>query len=159
MQATIEYLLEKLDENQTFSLIAFNHDVVTLAELLPCSEQNKASVLELVHGLEASGSTNISEALFVGTRILAKRGEEGQRRVSSLMLFTDGLSNRGLSTHATLQSLDKIQLPTGCVFNTFGFGSDHDSKLLHAIAHKAQVNFLVPFFCRLSHEAGCLLLR
>lgn len=107
-----------------------------LAELLPCTPDNKAAVLALVHALEAQGSTNISDALFAGTRILAKR--TGPPRVSTLMLFTDGLSNRGLSTQATLQSLERVRLPAACVFNTFGFGSDHDSKLLHAIAHRAQ---------------------
>jgi len=48
------------------------------------------------------------------------------------------LTTRGLSTAATLSSLDTVRLPPGCVFNTFGFGPDQDSKLLHAIALKAQ---------------------
>jgi hypothetical protein len=37
-----------------------------------------------------------------------------------------------------LSSLDTVRLPPGCIFNTFGFGPDQDSKLLHAIALKAQ---------------------
>jgi len=41
--------------------------------------------------------------------------------------------------------LQKISIPTGCIFNTFGFGCDHDSKLLHAIALKTQgVYYYIP---------------
>jgi len=54
------------------------------------------------------------------------------------MLFTDDLSNRGLSTSEALRSFDSITLPPGCVFHTFGYGTGHDSKLLHALALKAQ---------------------
>jgi len=138
VQATIRYLLSLLDERHSFSLIAFNQDVIVLAELLPCDDDNKIRVQELVDALQASGSTNISEALFAGTRVLSKRGADGQTRVSTLMLFTDGLAHHGLNSSATLQSLERIRLPPGCVFNTFGFGNDHDSKLLHSIAHRAQ---------------------
>lgn len=137
VQATIEYLLSKLEAMHTFSLIVFNHEVCVLAELFPCTPANKETILRLIHGLNASGPTNISEALFAGARILAGRGQ-GHGRVSTLMLFTDGLSNQGLSYEETLNSLEKMRLPPGCIFNTFGFGSDHDSKLLHRIAQKAQ---------------------
>jgi len=61
------------------------------------------------------------------------------------MLITDGLSNTGLSRNETLDRLDNIVLPQGCVFNTFGFGEDHDSKLLSAIALRTQgVYYFVP---------------
>jgi hypothetical protein len=138
VQATIEYLLSVLDENQTFSLVTFNHEVEVLATLLPCSRENKEKIMELVNGLQATGSTNISGALFESTNILNSRGSSEENRISTLMLFTDGLSTRGLSTAATLSSLDTVRLPPGCIFNTFGFGPDQDSKLLHAIALKAQ---------------------
>lgn len=136
VQATFEYLLSKLSSNQTISLIAFNHEVRTLTNLLPCTPANKLHVIDLVKTLQATGSTNISEALFTGTAILARRSSPD--RISSLMLFTDGLSNQGLSTDATLKSLAKVSLPAGCVFNTFGLGVDHDSALLQAIALRAQ---------------------
>jgi len=92
----------------------------------------------MVESLQATGSTNISGALFESTKILNSRGIAEENRISTLMLFSDGLSTRGLSSSATLSSLDRVRLPPGCVFNTFGFGPDQDSKLLLAIALKAQ---------------------
>jgi len=138
VQATIEYLLEILDDHHRFSLIVFNHSISLLSELIHTTAANKVKILELVRGLQASGSTNISEALFQGINILAKRQSKEQSRISTIMLFTDGLSNRGLSTRATLETLGQMQLPEGCVINTFGFGSDHDSKMLHAIALRSK---------------------
>jgi len=138
VQATIQYLLSVLDENQTFSLVTFNHEVQVLTSLLPCTKENKRAIMSMVEGLQATGSTNISGALFESTKILNSRGLAEENRISTLMLFSDGLSTRGLSTAATLSSLDKVRLPAGCVFNTFGFGPNQDSKLLHAIALKAQ---------------------
>jgi len=138
VQATIEYLLSVLDENQTFSLVTFNHEVRVLATLLKCVAENKAHVMNLVNGLQATGSTNIGGALEASSQILTSRGSTAESRISTVMLFTDGLSTRGLSTAETLRSLDTIRLPPGCVFNTFGFGPDQDSQLLHAIALKAQ---------------------
>ncbi len=143
VQATIQYLLSKLDENQTISLLAFNHEVKVLVELCRCTPTNKEQILSLVHKLQVTGSSNLGAALFGGTSILNKRQGGDRSRISTLMLFTDDLSNRGTSSAETLRNLDKIQLPPGCVFNTFGFGSDHDSKLLHAIALKAQVFFFL----------------
>jgi hypothetical protein len=143
VQATIEYLLSKLNERQTISLVTFNHEVRSLVTLLPCSPENKKVIVDLVKKLEASGSTNISEALFTGTSILARRANV-DRSIGSLMLFTDGLSNQGPSTESTLSSLKDVQLPPGCIFNTFGLGIDHDSSLLQSIALRAQVlQFLI----------------
>jgi len=66
------------------------------------------------------------------------RDESTKHRISTLMLITDGLSNAGLSSEETMSTLENLTLPNGCVFNTFGFGEDHDSKLLHSISLKAQ---------------------
>jgi len=102
-------------------------------------------VINVLENLTASGSTNISEALMEGIKILNNREEVTKSRISTIMLITDGLSNMGLSRDEMMNSLQNITLPLGCVFNTFGFGEDHDSKLLHAIALKTQgVYYYVP---------------
>jgi len=44
-----------------------------------------------------------------------------------------------------LNRLGNMEIPNGCMFNTFGFGEDHDSKLLHSISLKTQgVYYYVP---------------
>jgi len=70
---------------------------------------------------------------------------ETKTRISTIMLITDGLSVTGFPGESTLDSLKNITIPQGCVVNTFGFGEDHDSKLLHRISLLTQgVYYYVP---------------
>jgi len=137
VQATMEYLLSRLSEKQTISMLAFNHEVRSLCKMLPCTPENIKIILDQIKSLQAFGSTNISQAIKAGTSLLASRSTQ-TKRISSLMLFTDGLSNEGLAADSTLSSLSDISFPTACTFNTFGLGMDHDSSLLQSIALKAQ---------------------
>lgn len=138
VKATIQYLLIKLTENHRFTLIVFNHNVQTLVELATMTNENKQRILDILTALEASGSTNMAEALLRGIDILQRRPSHEQSRLSTIMLFTDGLSNRGGATKSTFEVLQETGLPHGCVINTFGYGEDHDSRLLNSIAMRAQ---------------------
>jgi len=126
------YLLSQLDENQTFSFICFNQEVNVWAELRACTPENKRIMVALSQKLELSGSTNLSGAISAGTAILKKRSSMAQNRISTIMVFTEW----GLAANETVDS--NIAVPNGCSINTFGFGSDHDSKLLNSIALKSQ---------------------
>jgi hypothetical protein len=137
VQASLDYLLNQLNEGHQLSLIVFNHEVTLLSPLVRCTEQNKNIILSKVQNLEASGSTNIKDAIITGIDILSKR--EDRERISSVVLITDGLYNTGISNdECNLSSLGDLNFPKNCIFNTFGFGPDHDSKYLHDIALKTQ---------------------
>eukprot|EP01121_Diplochlamys_sp_Union-15-3_P008247 TRINITY_DN2177_c0_g2_i1.p1 TRINITY_DN2177_c0_g2~~TRINITY_DN2177_c0_g2_i1.p1 ORF type:complete len:503 (-),score=63.46 TRINITY_DN2177_c0_g2_i1:138-1646(-) len=135
---TIEYLISKLDSHHRFSLIAFNHTTSVEINMIPVTPENKTAIRDCLNRLQPSGATNIPLALFKGLELLGAREEAEKSRISTIMLFTDGLSNRGLSSRDTLDKLSTTLLPEGCVINTFGYGSDHDSKLLHAIALRSK---------------------
>jgi len=125
--------------------VVFNHEVRIISELVYCTEENKTMIIEKLVGIEASGSTNISDALMVGLGLLNVRDSDTINWISSVILITDGLSNAGISSEETLNRLGMMNIPSGCIFNTFGFGEDHDSKLLHSIALKTQgVYYYVP---------------
>lgn len=135
LRASFEYVLSKLDENQTFTLIAFNHEISVLTKLVPCTKDNKTKILEIVKSLIPSGSSKIFNALHAAAEILKDRPGSQKNRISSVLLFTDGLSIGGSSS---LSSISNLELPKGCTLNTFGFGNNQDSRLLHAIALKTQ---------------------
>jgi hypothetical protein len=142
VQSSIHHLLDLLNENHRFALVVFNHEVSVVSNLVNCTDENKEYIKDVLKKIQASGSTNISDALVTGLELLTGRDELSKNRISTLMLITDGLSNAGFSND---DSLNKLVLPAGCIFNTFGFGEDHDSKLLHSIALKTQgVYYYVP---------------
>lgn len=135
VQATIEYLLSKLSKQHRFCLIKFNKDVEVMTDgLLPMNSENKSKVLELLHEIKPEGTTNISDALFKAIKLLNDRKGHLQNRLSSIMLFTDGLANTGLQGKEFMSALQKTTIPVGLSLNTFGYGLDHDSNMLSNIA-------------------------
>jgi len=149
VQNSIIHLLTMLNENHHFGLIAFNHEVMIVSPLVACTNANKLKIENDLNNLQPSGSTNISGALLTATRMLLERGEEDRERISTVMFITDGLSNVGLSSEETLETIKRITLLSDCIFNTFGFGEEHDSKLLHGIALKTQGSY---YYIRSSDE-------
>merc|ERR1712063_239689 len=61
--------------------------------------------------------------------------------VSSVLLLTDGLANHGItSTQGIISMIHKAQADGygKCTVNTFGFGSDHDAKMLKDLSDAAE---------------------
>lgn len=135
LQATIQYFLTKLTSHHRLCLIVFNQDIHLLTEgLIPATEENKEIILAALHSLRPSGSTNIGDALFKALELLKNREPISTARVSSVMLFTDGLANVGLRGREFNDTLRRTLIPSDVVINTFGFGEDHDSTMLRNIA-------------------------
>ena len=76
---------------------------------------------------------------MAGIEQLLKRSTKAE--VASVLLFTDGLANYGVTAVPQLVSamtamLGKVRSP--CTVFTFGFGKDHSEKMLHALADAAR---------------------
>jgi Mg-chelatase subunit ChlD len=92
VQATIEYMISKLEADSRFCLIKFNHEVSFVTSgLLQMTPENKSKVLELLKEIKPEGSTNISDSLFAAINLLKSRELSEQNRISSVMLFTGNL--------------------------------------------------------------------
>lgn len=108
VQATIEYLISKLTEAHRFCLIKFNQEVSMVTNgLLPMTPENKQKTRSLLHDIKPQGTTNISDALFTALGVLSNRPDKN--RISTIMLFTDGLSNAGLRGKTFMDTL-KVSL-------------------------------------------------
>jgi Ca-activated chloride channel family protein len=81
-------VLGKLNPQDTFRLIAFSNNVLSLSnDPLPATPQNIASGQEFIRGLRAGGGTNMLPALR--TALGTNRGEDERPRY--LVLMTDAL--------------------------------------------------------------------
>jgi len=69
---------------------------------------------------------------------LKNRDQSEQCRISSVMLFTDGLANAGLRGKQFADLIKEIIVPAGLTINTFGYGVDHDSKMLQKISYSSK---------------------
>lgn len=132
--ATIKYMIGELNSQHRFCLIRFNHEVNFVTNgLLSMTQENKQKILDLLNDIKPEGSTNLSDALFHAITILKQRDQEASR-ISSVMLFTDGLATVGLRGKSLLDYLKMLDVPPGLTIHTFGYGTDHDSSVLQEVS-------------------------
>jgi len=105
---------------------------------------NKKVAKTHIANVKDGSCTNLGEGLFTGIQQLSLKEEARKlntKVISSVLLFTDGLANEGLSKieplmEALKQKVSEQTLPFS-VF-TFGFGADHSPDMLKAIADNAK---------------------
>lgn len=86
--------------------------------------------------IQDRGCTNLSGGLLEGLDVLEQR-EGSKNEISSVLLLTDGLANRGVTDVQQLLDITEkkvkgLRNPTSVY--TFGYGGDHNSELLTGIA-------------------------
>ena len=80
-------------EKDRMCLITYNADVVVEFELCAMKSENKALAKRKIQDIRVGPSTNLCAGLLEGLcKILERRDK---RRVAFVLLFTDGLANKG----------------------------------------------------------------
>lgn len=87
--------------------------------------------------MRARGGTNISSGLKLALEIFDDRRYK-INRIPGLFLLSDGQDS---NTSNPIQLLSSYADDQSFVVNSFGFGSDHDSKLLNQISESRKGNF------------------
>jgi len=129
---TTELLIEQLRPTDRFGLVSFDHRVKTNTALVSAS----SDVARAVKSLRPGGTTNLSGGLFAGLGLLC--AAPAAERIRAVLLLTDGLANAGITEEQPLIAATKSLLQgTSTGLYTFGYGSDHNAKLLQAIAGAA----------------------
>jgi len=86
------------------------------------------NIESIIDSLRATGGTNLSEGLEEGIQVAV--GSKSENKVSAVLLLTDG--------HASVNNvaglISKARGNKACSVFCFGFGADHDAKLLQKIA-------------------------
>lgn len=142
MKNAMGFVIQNLGETDRLSVISFSSTARRLFPLRLMSETGKQVAMQAVNSLVAGGGTNIAEGLKIGARVIEDR--RWKNPVSGMMLLSDGQDNFTLS-HAGvhLRSDYESLLPSFCriPIHTFGFGSDHDSELMHTISQVSSGTF------------------
>lgn len=126
-KAALEFVLDNLNDEDGFNIIAFSTGVRQYAtRLQPADERNEA--LHFVRGLEAVGGTDINRALL---EALAQAGEE---RPTLIIFLTDGLATEGVTdTQKIIANVAQAATEAVRVF-TFGVGDEVNTVLLDSLA-------------------------
>ena len=146
VRESLKILIDMMEQKDRIALVLFSESAELLYDLNYLDEKNKSKVKDLIEKIEAGGGTNIASGLEIAVEILKKEkkkentDEDG--RSSSIILLSDGCDNYldDIQIGEKLKSLTKGE---GLYFtlNTFGYGYDHDTKIMNRLANLRDGSF------------------
>lgn len=126
-QAATRYILENLNSDDRFNLVAFSTGTQLFASDLQ-SKQSAPQAIRWVEGLSALGSTDINRALLEAAAM------NSNERPTYLIFLTDGLPTEGITdSQKILDNLETSAQDNLRLFS-FGVGYDVDTFLLDSLA-------------------------
>mmetsp|Transcript_15999 Transcript_15999/g.17892 ORF Transcript_15999/g.17892 Transcript_15999/m.17892 type:complete len:576 (+) Transcript_15999:2-1729(+) len=129
VRETFDFLIDEFGDNDRVSLIQFDHGATRLTPLKRMTAEGKKEALDKTRCLNADGGTDIASAVEMGLRTLKSRKYVNQ--VTSILLLSDGQDS---CEQRVKELLDNSGIADDFTINTFGYGNDHDPKLMGNIA-------------------------
>ena len=133
---SLNILVELMDQNDRLALILFNDKAQKYYDLNYLNKSNKLQLNNKINEIKAEGGTNIISGLKIAIDILKNDKDISKpNRTSSLLLLSDGCDNI-LNEMELVQRLKDLTKGQNLSFtlNTFGYGNDHDPKLMKKLA-------------------------
>jgi len=155
----LRFCLQRLGPDDRFGVVDFSSNARLFAPQLRQGRQSVQDALGYVERLEASGGTNINEALLAGLDLL--RGSDH----ATIIFLTDGLPTSGVTDEGEIRRNVKKVNRAGLRLYTFGVGYDVNTRLLDGLAKEnaAFADYIAPqeniedrvsgFYEKISHPA------
>jgi Ca-activated chloride channel family protein len=155
----LRFCLQRLGPDDRFGIVDFSSNARLFAPQLRQRRQSVQDALGYVDRLEASGGTNINEALLAGLDLL--RGSDH----ATIIFLTDGLPTSGVTDEGEIRRNVKRVNRAGLRLYTFGVGYDVNTRLLDGLAKEnaAFADYIAPqenieervsgFYEKISHPA------
>jgi Ca-activated chloride channel homolog len=131
-KAALRYCLQRLGNRDRFGLVTFSSEARKFREALAGIEA-RDDALYHVDRLEATGGTNINEALLAAEDLL--HGSENGR--SMIIFLTDGLPSTGIQDEGEIRRNMKSANRNGIRVFSFGVGFDVNTRLLDGLAKES----------------------
>ncbi|URD82769.1 VWA domain containing CoxE-like protein, partial [Musa troglodytarum] len=141
LKRALSFLIQNLGPSDRLSVVAFSSTARRLIPLCRMSDSGRQQALQAVNSLVSSGGTNIAEGLRKGFKVIEERRERNP--VCSILLLSDGQDTYTFSSSGGAQPSQpdyKALVPSSVLssaavsVHSIGFGADHDSAAMHAIA-------------------------
>lgn len=126
----LKYLVNAFGPTDRFAVVRFATDVDSFKpQLVNATPENKKLAIEFIDDMEASGGTNIGDALKTATNMLSQPGDT---RPAYMVMMTDGEPTVGETTVPGL--LKTVGNKRDIRIFDFGVGYDLNTKLLNKLA-------------------------
>jgi Mg-chelatase subunit ChlD len=140
VKKSLKILTKMMDENDRLALVLFENKASIYFDLDYMTEKNKQNLINKISEIKAHGCTEILSGLEKAIEILKneqlKTKKNNNNRVSSIILLSDGCDNNknDIQLGEALKNLTKGK-NLSFTLNTFGYGSDHDPKIMNRLAN------------------------
>ncbi len=144
-QSTLSFIVGELAPQDRLSIIKFSDESQIVTPLMPMTPENKLKSKQVIYSrLCCCGSTNIIKGLKDAYDVITSRKE--QNVATSIFFLSDGEDTNGntfqnFKDFLNTQEKNCQQKTMDYSINCFGYGRDHDEKLLSMMASFKQGNF------------------
>lgn len=140
-KAALRYCLQRLGERDRFGLVTFSSEVRLFRPAL-AGASARDDALWHVDRLEATGGTNLNEALLAAHQLL----RETPAGRGMIVFLTDGLPSTGVQEEGQIRRNLQQANRNGVRIFSFGVGFDVNTKLLDGIGrdHHAFADYIAP---------------
>ncbi|KAL6839331.1 hypothetical protein ACP4OV_030828 [Aristida adscensionis] len=140
LKRAMSFVIQTLGPSDRLSVIAFSSSAWRLFPLRKMTAFGRQQSLQAVSSLVANGGTNIADGLRKAARVMEDR--QARNPVCSIVLLSDGVDTYTVTPpHGARPDygplLPRSILPGSghhVAVHAFGFGADHDSAAMHAVA-------------------------
>ena len=141
VKESLKILVNLMDEKDRLCLIIFNQDANIYYYLQNLTKENKTFLINEINRIRAGGGTNILGGLEKAVYVI-KNSCNNSNNVTSILLLSDGHDNF-LDENGLVNGLKDLTKGLGLSFtlNTFGYGDDHDAKLMNKLANLRDGSF------------------
>lgn len=136
VKGAVSFIIDEMKSGDRLSLVTFNSSASRVTPLLRMDGNGKDQARQALCRLCAQGGTSIAAGLDTAIANMEQRRQRNP--VGAVFLLTDGQDRT--SSHQ-VQTLVSRARSAQCSLYTFGFGADHDAKLLTSFAEAAQTPF------------------
>lgn len=140
----MNYIIDKLTEKDHLIIVSFNDRAkVELTSTLQ-NYNGKALAKKAINNLKVGGGTDIVKALEEAIKTVqdSTSNSDASKSIRAMFLLTDGQDgNKLTNSKDPYKSITETSVSMDCPVFTYGFGSDHDAKVLNHIATNTKSSF------------------
>jgi Mg-chelatase subunit ChlD len=146
VRESLKILVEMMDKSDRLALVLFDNQASIFYDLNYMTDKEKSTLKKEIDKIDSNGGTNILSGLEKAVEILKtiKDDKNNTNRVSSIILLSDGCDNYSNDIQLA-ESLKKLTkgLNLSFTLNTFGYGYDHDPKIMNKLANIRDGSFFL----------------
>ena len=137
VKKSLKILVQLMDKNDRICLILFESEGEKYFDLSYLTEETKKILYSKIKTISARGGTNIISGLEKAIDVLMNdKDKKKSNRSSSILLLSDGCDNYYSNEAEICEKLKELTKGKYLNFtlNTFGYGDDHDPKIMKGLA-------------------------